>query len=57
MNLGDKVKHRVSGFEGKVTSICHNLFGNDRIAVTALDEDGDKHAEHWFYVEELEGVG
>lgn len=40
INLGDKVRSKVSGFSGTVTAICHYLYGHEIEMYTV--EQGEK---------------
>ena len=55
IELGDKVRSKVSGFTGKVTAICHYLYSETMVQVTSttLNSDG-KENKIWFNPTELE---
>ena len=50
ITLGDKVKDRISGFEGIATAVAEYLNGCTRILVesTTLDEEGKMLEAVWF---------
>lgn len=55
IELGQKVKDRITGFEGVVTGRCAYISGCDQALVTPpVDKEG-KHVEaHWFDVQRLQ---
>ena len=56
IELGSKVRSKVSGFEGAVTGIVEYLYGPKRAQVTSPKlTDGETKAE-WLYLTELEVV-
>ena len=56
IELGDEVKHKVSGQTGTVTSYCYTLAGPVRIEITPKVNANNEAAQQWFYLEELELV-
>ncbi len=53
--LGLKVKDRVTGFEGVVSSICFDLYGCVQVAITPpAGADGKLGDGHWFDIKRLE---
>lgn len=50
IKLGDKVKDKISGFEGIATGVAEYLNGCTRILIepTSLDEDGKLLKSTWF---------
>lgn len=55
IELGDRVRCKISGFEGIVTSHAVCLTGCDRLSVRAgLKKDGSLGQEYWFDVPTLE---
>lgn len=52
ISLGDSVTAEVSGYEGKVTAICHYLHSETRYQVTCGVFEGDIKSE-WFSLGEL----
>lgn len=58
MELGIKVKDRISGFSGVVTGFVTYLTGcNQALVAPAIGKDGNlRHAE-WFDVQRLERIG
>ena len=58
IELGDKVRSKVSGFNGTVTAICQYLYSDTMIQVTSttLNPDG-KENKIWFTSAELDKEG
>lgn len=53
--LGFKVKDKVTGIEGVITSVSFDLYGCvQTIVVRGLDKDGKKHESCWFDIARLE---
>lgn len=48
MNLGDKVKDAITGFEGIVTTRCEYLHGSPRVLVEAKVSAEGKLNSEWF---------
>lgn len=55
INLGDKVRDKVTGYEGTLTARCEYLTGVPRFEVSCLDKDG-KVVGSWFDGDRLEPV-
>lgn len=53
VKLGDKVKSKVSGFDGIITAKCEYLYADTQYQVTALMSVDGEVREHWFAVKEL----
>lgn len=53
IKLGDKVRSKVSGFHGTITSKCESLFGETRYEVTAPEPVGGEVKYSWFVALEL----
>ena len=47
LKLGEKVRSKVGGFRGTVTAICHYLYGEDSIEVTADDTVNGEVKSMW----------
>lgn len=45
--LGEKVKSKVSGFEGVVTARCEYLYTPARVMLTAKSKDGKVPEDYW----------
>ena len=58
VNLGDKAKDRISGFEGIVIGKAEYLYGCRQVLVapTKLTKDGKRPDGEWFDEERLEVV-
>lgn len=57
IELGQKVKDRITGFEGVVTGRCNYISGCDQALVTPpVDKDGKHVDAHWFDIQRLEGL-
>jgi len=58
VNLGDKVKDRINGFEGIVTGRTEYLYGCIRVLVdpTDLDKDGKPREMQWLDEDRVELV-
>lgn len=58
IELGDKVRSKVSGFSGTVTAICNYLYSETmhQVTSTTLNPDG-KENKLWFTAAELEKEG
>lgn len=48
INLGDRVRSKVDGFEGVVQSVCDHLYGIRRMGVTAPAKDGKAGETAWY---------
>lgn len=56
-DLGDKVRDKVTGFEGIVTTHAKHLTGCDRLWVEpTVGEDGKKRDGHWIDIDMIEIV-
>lgn len=56
--LGHRMKDRITGMTGVVTSMCFDLYGCVQAALhPGLDKDGKIAEQHWFDVARLEKVG
>ena len=52
--LGHKVKDKVTGFEGVVTSVAFDLFGCIQVVVTPeATSDGGKGESSWYDIQRL----
>lgn len=58
IKLGDKLRDRLTGFEGIAVARIEYLNGcvQYELAPAALKEDGGRHKAEWFDVQRLEGV-
>jgi hypothetical protein len=57
IKLGDKVKHKITNYEGIVTAYCRHLNGCDRLGVkTAELFEGKPIDSQWFDVLDLDLV-
>lgn len=57
IKLGDKVKHKVSGYTGIVTGHCTYLYNTENFGVTAeIGADGNLQNTHWFEEKALEKI-
>ena len=56
INLGDKVRSTVSGFEGTVTAVCEYLHSTTQYSVTLPGVVNGETKTEWFGVTELEKV-
>ncbi len=55
--LGFRVKDRVTGFEGVVSSVCFDLYGCIQAVVNpGLDKDGKPRDSHYFDIGRLEAT-
>ena len=54
IKLGDKVRSKVDGFKGTVTAICHYLYGEDSIEVTASELAVGEIKSYWRSPDRLE---
>ena len=56
LNIGTKVRDKVTKYEGVVTAVTHYLDATSRVLVqsTSLDKDGDIRAGEWIDVGRLE---
>jgi len=56
--LGEKARHKISGFEGIVTGHAEYLTGCDRYQLLpeGVDKDGKPREAEWFDDSTLEGV-
>ncbi len=53
--LGLRVRDRVTGIEGVVTSVCFDLYGCiQAILNRGLDKDGKPHESFWYDISRLE---
>lgn len=53
--LGYKVKDKVTGFSGKATSICFDLYGCIQCLIhPGLDKEGKPADQNWFDVSRIE---
>lgn len=57
MNLGDEVRHIVTGSKGIITAFCQELLVADSVRLMYVLPDGAKTAYEWVSLEELEYVG
>lgn len=55
ISLGERVFHRVTGYQGIVTAICEYLDGLITVQVTSLKEDNTIHTE-WLSASLLDKV-
>lgn len=55
IELGSKVKDKVTGVEGTVTAKCIYLYGPIRCGIELVDNSGT-HIERWFEIERLERI-
>jgi hypothetical protein len=57
IELGDKVKHKISGFEGIVIGITHYLSGCDQAGIRPQKlHDGKPISAHWFDVNMIDVI-
>jgi hypothetical protein len=53
--LGHKMRDRITGLSGVVTSVCFDLYGcTHAVLNSGLDKDGKIGDQHWFDVKRLE---
>lgn len=56
--LGQKVRDRVTGAEGVVTSVCFDLYGCIQADINrGFGDDGKPKQSFWFDVKRLERIG
>lgn len=48
MNIGDKVRDRITEFEGVVTGICNYISGCQQVLVAPKSEKGNFKESQWF---------
>jgi hypothetical protein len=53
IEVGSKVKEKVTGLVGKVTAKCFYLYGPVRCGIELVDQSGT-HIERWFEIDRLE---
>ena len=52
--LGLRAKDRITGLEGIITSVCHDLYGCVQASLhSGLDKDGQPANQHWYDVNRL----
>lgn len=51
IQLGDKAKDQITGFEGIVTGRCNYISGCDQILLVPPAKDGDYKDSHWFDID------
>lgn len=57
MNLGERARDRITGFEGVVTGLCMYISGcNQALLVPPVDKEGQFRDGHWFDIQRLEQV-
>lgn len=56
VQLGDRVREMISGFEGVVTGLCQYLTGCEQALVNPgkIKEDGELVKNNWFDVDRLQ---
>ena len=57
IQLGQKVKDKITGFTGVITGVCDYLSGcNQALVVPPVKADGSYTDGHWFDVQRLDVV-